>query len=105
MRGADCPRWMSEQNVERYLATADECQTHARRARLAIDKEAWLKLVADWNALAKEAQRWVTLARHLRLAEVARFIAGYIHVQRPPSASHEPISPADGLGRTAHTSL
>jgi hypothetical protein len=35
---------MSEQSVERYRATADECQTHARQARLAIDKEALLKL-------------------------------------------------------------
>jgi hypothetical protein len=57
MRGADSPRWMSEQSVERYRATADECQTHARQARLAIDKEAWLKLAADWTALAEHALR------------------------------------------------
>ena len=55
MRGADSPRWMSEQSVERYRATANECQTHARQARLAIDKEAWLKLAADWSALAEDA--------------------------------------------------
>ncbi|MDR6302551.1 hypothetical protein GGQ85_000222 [Nitrobacter vulgaris] len=46
---------MSEQSVERYRATANECQTHARQARLAIDKEAWLKLAADWTALAEHA--------------------------------------------------
>jgi hypothetical protein len=57
MRDADNPKWMSEQNVERYRATADECQTHARKARLAIDKEAWLKLAADWSSLAEDALR------------------------------------------------
>jgi hypothetical protein len=46
-----------EQNVERYRATADECQTHAWQARLAIDKEAWLKLAADWNTFAEDALR------------------------------------------------
>jgi hypothetical protein len=48
---------MSEQNVERYRATADECQTHAQQARHAIDKEAWLKLAADWTTLAEHALR------------------------------------------------
>jgi hypothetical protein len=55
MGALDNPRWMSEQKVERYRATADECQTYARQARLTIDKEAWLKLAADWNTLAEDA--------------------------------------------------
>jgi hypothetical protein len=46
---------MSEPNVERYRATAEECQTCARRARLRVDKEAWLKLAADWATLAEHA--------------------------------------------------
>ena len=57
MGALDNPKWMSEQNVERYRTTADECQTHARQARHAIDKEAWLKLAADWNTLAEDALR------------------------------------------------
>jgi hypothetical protein len=48
---------MSEPNVERNRATAEECHTHARQARLAIDKEAWLKLAEDWTTLAEDALR------------------------------------------------
>jgi hypothetical protein len=57
VRGADGAEWISDQSVGRYRAIADECQTYARRARLAIDKEAWLKLAADWNTLAEDALR------------------------------------------------
>jgi hypothetical protein len=57
MDALDNPKWMSEQNVERYRATADECETCARQARRAIDREAWLKLAADWNTLAEDALR------------------------------------------------
>jgi hypothetical protein len=57
MGAPDNPIWMSEPNVERYRATADECQTRARKARLALDKEAWLKLASDWNTLADDALR------------------------------------------------
>ncbi|WP_425905457.1 hypothetical protein [Nitrobacter sp. TKz-YC02] len=57
MGGLGNPKWMSEQNVERYRATADECQAHAEQARHAIDKEAWLKLAAEWIALADNTLR------------------------------------------------
>ena len=57
MGALDTPRWMSEERFEKYRATADECQTHARQARLAIDKEAWLKLAADWTTRAEDALR------------------------------------------------
>lgn len=55
MDGLDNPKWMSEQNVKKYRATADECQAHAEQARHAIDREAWLKLAAEWIALAEDA--------------------------------------------------
>jgi hypothetical protein len=57
MGAPDNPIWMSEPNVERYRATADECQTRARKARLVIDREAWLMLAADWHTLADDALR------------------------------------------------
>ena len=57
MGALETPRWLSEQKFEKYRATADECQTHARQARHAIDKDAWLKLAADWNTLAENAIR------------------------------------------------
>jgi hypothetical protein len=57
MACADNPRWMSDQNIGRYRATADECQAHAEQARHALDREAWLKLAAEWIALAEDTLR------------------------------------------------
>ncbi|GAB1715381.1 MAG: hypothetical protein NTAFB05_04230 [Nitrobacter sp.] len=57
MDGADNPKWMSDQNIGRYRAIADECHAHAEHARYVLDKEAWLKLAADWNVLAEDAAR------------------------------------------------
>ncbi len=57
MGSLDNPKWMSEQHVESYRATAGECQAQAEQARHAIDRAAWLKLAADWNALAEDALR------------------------------------------------
>jgi hypothetical protein len=48
---------MSERNVARYRAIADECHARAEHARYVLDKEAWLRLAADWNALAADAAR------------------------------------------------
>jgi hypothetical protein len=55
MRGEDSPKWMSDQNVGRYRAMADECCACAERARYELDRQAWLKLAGDWNALAEGA--------------------------------------------------
>ena len=57
MGGAGAPKWMSERNVARYRAIADECHARAEHARYVLDKEAWLRLAADWNALAADAAR------------------------------------------------
>ncbi|WP_439925269.1 hypothetical protein [Nitrobacter sp. JJSN] len=57
MSGADNLKWMSDQNIGRYRAIADECHAHAEQARYAPDREAWPKLAADWNALAEDVLR------------------------------------------------
>jgi hypothetical protein len=54
MGGADNPKWMSDQNIGRYRAIADECYARAEQARHALDKEAWLKLATEWVMLAED---------------------------------------------------
>jgi hypothetical protein len=48
---------MSNQNIGRYRAIAKDCHAHAEQARHALDREAWLKLAAEWSALAEDAAR------------------------------------------------
>jgi hypothetical protein len=57
MGGADNPKWMSDQNIGHYHAIADECYARAEHARYVPDKEAWLKLAAEWIALAEDSLR------------------------------------------------
>jgi hypothetical protein len=57
MEGPDSLRWMSDQNIGRYRAMAHECRACAEQARYQLDKQACLKLAADWNALAEDALR------------------------------------------------
>jgi hypothetical protein len=57
MDGADSPKWMSDQNIGRYRAIAAECHARAEDARYVLDKEAWLKLAAEWLALAEDTLR------------------------------------------------
>jgi hypothetical protein len=57
MSGADSLRWMSNQNIGRYRAIADECHAHAEQARHAPDRDARLKLAAEWTALAEDTLR------------------------------------------------
>jgi hypothetical protein len=57
MRGADRPKWMSDQNIGRYRAMADDCYAHAEHVKNELDKQAWLKLANDWNALAEDTLR------------------------------------------------
>jgi hypothetical protein len=35
----------------------DECRAQAEQARYGFDKEAWMRLAADWTALANDMQR------------------------------------------------
>jgi hypothetical protein len=57
MDGADSPKWMSDQNIGRYRAIAKDCHAQAEQARHTIDRVAWLKLAAEWTALAEDALR------------------------------------------------
>lgn len=46
---------MSQEDTERFRAEAEECRRQAARAVKSEDKEAWLRLAADWLKLAEEA--------------------------------------------------
>jgi hypothetical protein len=48
---------MSDQAIARYRARADECRAQAEHARYVTDKEAWMKLAADWTNLAADVER------------------------------------------------
>jgi hypothetical protein len=55
--GADALRWATDRSDGRYRAIAEECLARAEEARLAPDREAWLRLAADWNTLADDMMR------------------------------------------------
>jgi hypothetical protein len=48
-------RMMSEEEADRYRVEAEECRRIAERAIKQPDKEAWLRLAADWMKLAEGA--------------------------------------------------
>jgi hypothetical protein len=48
---------MSEHDVTRYRALADECRQLAERATNPLDKEAWLRLAGEWVKMAQEAEK------------------------------------------------
>jgi hypothetical protein len=48
---------MIEANAERFRNEAHECQQMAAKAMSQPDKEAWLKLAADWIKLAEDTER------------------------------------------------
>jgi hypothetical protein len=54
---------MSETDAERFRQEAEECRTLAASAKTVADKEAWLRLAADWIKLAENAEqrrkRWL----------------------------------------------
>jgi hypothetical protein len=52
-----CPGAMPETDAERYRKAAGECREQAEKSVSALDKEAWLRLEADWIKLAQEADR------------------------------------------------
>jgi hypothetical protein len=57
MGGADYLERVSDRDITRYRAMADECHTNAEHARRAPDREAWLKLAAERIALAEDTLR------------------------------------------------
>jgi site-specific recombinase len=46
---------MSEEEADRYRIEAEECRRLAEQAIEHQDKEAWLRLAADWLRLAEGA--------------------------------------------------
>lgn len=44
---------MSEPNANRFRMEADECLRLAELAFSKVDREAWLRLAADWISLAE----------------------------------------------------
>jgi hypothetical protein len=57
------PVAMTESDADRFRQEAEECRKLAERARSQMDKEAWLRLAADWIKLAEDAElrreRWL----------------------------------------------
>jgi hypothetical protein len=47
---------MTETDADRFHQEAAECRKLAERSVSQRDKEAWLRLAADWTKLAKTAQ-------------------------------------------------
>jgi hypothetical protein len=43
-------------DVDRYRREAEECQRNAESALRPIDREAWLRIAADWAKLAEGAE-------------------------------------------------
>jgi hypothetical protein len=46
----------SETPAQRYRREAEECQLNAQRAIRSVDRDAWLKLDADWTKLAESVE-------------------------------------------------
>ena len=44
-------------DADRFRQEAEECRTLAASAKTVPDKEAWLRLAADWIELAENAQQ------------------------------------------------
>jgi hypothetical protein len=45
-----------ESAADRYRREAEECRQNAEHAIRPIDREAWLRLAADWAKLAEAAE-------------------------------------------------
>jgi hypothetical protein len=54
---------MPESDADRFRQEAEECRKLAASAVSQLDKEAWLRLAADWIKLAENAEqrrrRWL----------------------------------------------
>jgi hypothetical protein len=48
---------MTGTDAHRFRQEADECRKLAERSAAPSDKEAWLRLAADWIKLAEEADQ------------------------------------------------
>ena len=48
---------MSETDEDRFRQEAEECRKLAERSASQLDKEAWLRLAADWIKMAENAEQ------------------------------------------------
>jgi len=48
---------MPETDADRFRQEAEECRRLAERSASQLDKEAWLRLAADWIELAENAEQ------------------------------------------------
>jgi hypothetical protein len=55
--GAVYPEGMSDQEIARFRAQAEECRQQSERAISLIDKESWLRLAGEWIKLAQDAEQ------------------------------------------------
>jgi hypothetical protein len=47
---------MTDYDIERFRQQAEECRREAEKAISPLDKEAWLKLAADWLRHAQDIE-------------------------------------------------
>ena len=47
---------MTDDDTERFRQQAEECRREAEKAISPLDKEAWLKLAADWLRLGQDIE-------------------------------------------------
>lgn len=62
----DDPAMKSETAANRYRREAEECRRNAEKAMRPVDREAWLRLAADWAKLAAGAELKNSLLDKLR---------------------------------------
>jgi hypothetical protein len=55
--GVDYLEGMSDQEIARFRAQAEECRQQAERAVSPLDKEAWLRVAGEWIKLAQETEQ------------------------------------------------
>jgi hypothetical protein len=46
---------MSNEDADRFRRQAEECRQQAERAKSPLNKEAWLRVAAEWIKLAQAA--------------------------------------------------
>jgi hypothetical protein len=48
---------MSDQDIARFRAQAEECRRQAEHSVREADKAAWLRMAGEWTQLAQDAER------------------------------------------------
>jgi hypothetical protein len=55
--GVDYREGMSDHDIAKFRAQAEECRQQAERAINPLDQEAWLRLAGEWLKMAQEAEK------------------------------------------------